>query len=43
MLREEAARPGIPKDRAASATSLAEYFERLAADPYTDAADIRFV
>lgn len=43
LLREEAARPGVPKDQVAKAVSLAEYFETLAGDPCTEAADHRFV
>ena len=31
-----------PKDQVAKAISLAAYFETLAADPYTEAADHRF-
>jgi hypothetical protein len=42
LLREEAARPGVPKDQVVKAISLAEYSEMLAANPYTEAADRRF-
>jgi hypothetical protein len=42
MLREEAASPGVPKDEADKALSLAKYFEMLAADPSTEATDPRF-
>ena len=33
LLRERAARPELPPEQAAKASSLADYFEALAADP----------
>lgn len=41
LLRDGAARPNVSPEQAASAKKLAEYFETLAAEPYTNIADKR--
>jgi hypothetical protein len=42
LLREEAARSGVPEHQAAKTISLGAYFETLAVDPYSEARDPRF-
>jgi hypothetical protein len=42
LLREEAGHPDVAMEQAAKAKRLAEYFETLAVDPYTEIADKRF-